>query len=195
MAAATRNGAAPTSTFLTAPLRQGFLTASLPAASGWDSTDTLAVDLTESASVSALASGGGLGGTSQASALAGATLPLVDQELLAYEMATLTGPPGKAGYNLTGRARALGGSVAAAHSSGAPFARLDGAIVRYDLPANFIGQTLYFKFQSFNVFGQGAQDLSTCAVYAFTPIYPSTVVTSTPPTPRRRRRIRLQRSS
>ena len=38
---------------------------------------------------------------------------------------------------------------------------------RIDVPANFLGQTLYFKFQSFNLFGQGAEDLSTCHVYVF----------------------------
>jgi Putative phage tail protein len=155
---------------LTAPLRQGFLSASLGAASGWDSVDTLAVNLAES--------GGTLAGTSQAAAQAGATMSLVDSELIAYETATLTS--GNA-YNLTGLARGLGGSVGAPHSSGAPFARLDGAVARYDLPANFVGQTIYFKFQSFNVFGGGAEELSVCAVYSFTPIYASTVVTSTPP--------------
>ena len=35
---------------ITAPLRQGILTASLPAAAGWDLVDTLAIDLAESAS-------------------------------------------------------------------------------------------------------------------------------------------------
>ena len=161
---------------LTAPLRQGFLTASLPAAGGWDSVNTLSIDISESANT---AQGiGTLSGTSQAAAQAGATLSIVDQELLSYETATLTSANA---YNLSGLARAIGGSVAAAHSSGAPFARLDGAIARYDLPANFIGQVLYFKFQSFNVFGGGSQDLSTCAVYTFTPQYQSTVVTTTPP--------------
>ncbi len=155
---------------LTAPLRQGFLTASLAAASGWDSADALTVDLSES--------GGTLAGTSQAAAQAGATLSLVDSELLAYETATLIS--GNA-YSLTGLARGLGGSSPAGHSTGAPFARLDGALARYDLPANFIGQTLYFKFQSFNVFGGGTQDLSTCAVYSYSPVFASTVVTSTPP--------------
>ena len=143
---------------LTAPLRQGFLTASVPAAAGWDSVDTISVDLTES--------GGALSGTSEAAAQKGATLSLVDNELLAYETATLTGTNA---YSLTGLARALAGSAGATHSTGAPFARLDGAIVKYDLPPNLIGQTLYFKFQSFNVFGGGIEDLSTCAVYTFTP--------------------------
>jgi hypothetical protein len=83
---------------LTAPLRQGFLTASLPAAEGWDSVDTLSVNLA--------ASGGTLAGTSQAAAEAGATLSIVDQELLSYETATLISVNA---YNLTGLARAQGG--------------------------------------------------------------------------------------
>ena len=143
---------------LTAPLRQGFLTAALPAAAGWDSVDTLAVNLAES--------GGTLAGTSQAAAQQGATLSVVDSEFLAYETATLVS--GYA-YNLTGLARGQGCSAATAHSSGASFARVDGAVIRYTLPGNFPGLTLYFKFQSFNVFGGGAEDLSTVAVYSFLP--------------------------
>jgi hypothetical protein len=141
---------------LTAPLRQGFLTSSLPAAAGWDSVDTLAVNLTES--------NGTLAGTSQAAAQSGATLSLVDQELIAYETVTLTTVNN---YNLTGLARGLSGSSAAAHSTGAPFARLDGAVVQYNIPANFLGQTVWIKFQSFNILGGGAQDLSTCIAYQF----------------------------
>jgi hypothetical protein len=143
---------------ITSPLRQGFLTASLPAAAGWDSTHTLAVSLAESEAT--------LTGTSQAATLAGATLSLVDSELIGYENANLTGTNA---YNLTGLARALSGSTGAYHSTGAPFARLDGAMVKYSLPASLVGVPLYFKFQSFNVFGGGLQDLSTCAVYTFTP--------------------------
>jgi hypothetical protein len=147
---------------IAAPLRQGFLTASLPAEAGWDSVDTLAVNLAES--------GATLAGTSQSAAQAGATLSLVDQELIAYESATLTTVNN---YNLTGLARGLSGSSAAAHSTGAPFARLDGAVVQYDLPANLAGSTLYFKFQSFNTLGGGLQDLSTCTVYTFTTAAPA----------------------
>ena len=165
---------------ITAPMRQGLLTASLPAAAGWDSVDTLAVDLGESTQ----AGDSALTGTSQEAAQAGATLSLIDSELLAYEVAMLSS--GTA-YNLTGLARALSGSVAAGHSSGAQFFRLDGAIIKYNVPANFIGKTIYFKFQSFNVFGSGLEDLSTVAFYSFTPQYASTVVTTTtpntPPTP------------
>jgi Putative phage tail protein len=143
---------------ITAPLRQGVLTAALSAASGWDTVDMLAVSLAES--------GATLSGTSQTAAQQGATLALVDSELLAYESATLTGANA---YTLTGLARGLGGTDGAAHASGAPFARIDGAVVKYDLPTNLVGQALYLKFQSFNAFGGGLQDLSTCVAYPYTP--------------------------
>jgi hypothetical protein len=148
---------------LTAPLRQGFLTSGLPAAAGWDSVDTLAINLTQS--------NGTLTGTSQSAAQAGATLSLVEKELLAYETATLTTV---SNYNLTGLARGLSGSAPAAHSTGAPFARLDGAVVRYDLPANLQGQALWFKFQSFNILGGGAEDLSSLTAYQFNVAAPPT---------------------
>jgi hypothetical protein len=140
------------------PLRQGLLTAALPAAAGWDSVDALAVNLAES--------GGALSGATQAAAEQGATRSLIDGEVLAYESAILTS--GDA-YALTGLQRGLYGTTGAAHASGAPFARLDGAVVAYDLPANYIGKTLAFKFQSFNIFGGGVQDLSTCVAYSFVP--------------------------
>ncbi|MGC2783530.1 MAG: phage tail protein [Roseiarcus sp.] len=152
---------------ITAPLRQGFLTSSLAAAGGWDPVNTLAVSLAESVQPGTAA----LNGTSQAAAQAGATLSLVDQELLAYEVAALSG--GTA-YNLTGLARGLSGSSPTFHSSGAPFARLDGAVLRFDVPANFRGQTVWFKFQSFNILGGGTQDLSTCIGYQFNITAPPT---------------------
>lgn len=143
---------------ITQPLRQGLLTASLAAATGWDVVDTLKVNLAESAGV--------LSGTSAAAAQQGSTLALVDSELIAYESATLSGAHA---YNLTGLARGLHGSGAASHASGAAFARLDSAVVKYALPSNAVGQRLYFKFQSFNVFGAGLQPISAAAVYAYTP--------------------------
>ena len=141
------------------PLRQGRLTRALPAANGWDVADSLSIDVTES--------GATLSGSTAAAAQQGATRSLVDGEILAYESATLTGANA---YALTGLQRGLYGAAGAAHAAGASFARLDQAIVAYDLPANFIGRRLYFKFQSFNLFGLGAEDLSTCEAFAFTPL-------------------------
>jgi hypothetical protein len=149
---------------ITQTLRQGVLSAPLASASGWDTTHTLSVSLAES--------GATLSGTSAASAQAGATLALVDGELLAYQNAVLSGANA---YNLTGLQRGYAGTQAAAHSAGAAFARLDAAVVKYDLPEAWVGATLYFKFQSFNVFGAGAQDLSTCAAYSYAPTGASSI--------------------
>jgi hypothetical protein len=147
-----------------APLRQGFLTSSLPAAAGWDAVDTLAVNLAES--------GGSLSGTTQTAAQQGGTLSLVDDEFLGYEVATLTSS-NPILYNLTGLARGLGGSSPTSHSTGAAFARLDGAVGMFDLPASLAGKMLFFKFQSFNPLGGGLQDLSTCTVYTYAATAPA----------------------
>jgi hypothetical protein len=143
---------------ITQPVAQGFLTAALALGTGYDTTNVLSVNLAES--------GRTLSGTTMASAQQGVTLALIDNELLAYATATLTAPHV---YNLTGLARGLYGTTPAPHASGAAFARLGPAIVKYDLPSSYIGKTLFLKMQSVNVFGGGAQDLSTCAAYVCTP--------------------------
>ena len=109
---------------LTGPMRQGFLTASLPAAAGWDSVDTLSVNLAEL--------GGTLAGTSQAAAQAGATLSIVDAELIAYESATLVTTQQLQPDRARARARRLGGrgALAPARRSRASTARLRGTISR-----------------------------------------------------------------
>ncbi|MGP8231523.1 MAG: hypothetical protein ACLQL2_02510 [Methylovirgula sp.] len=94
------------------------------------------------------------------------TLMIVDSEFMAYETATLTGVNA---YQLTGLYRGLYGSGAVGHAAGASIARLDGAVFKYVLPNSYIGQPLYLKFQSFNIFGGGLQDLSDCAAYTFSP--------------------------
>ena len=145
---------------IVSPSRQGVLTAALPAfsATNPDTADTLAVNLAES--------GGVLSGGTALDAQLTNTLSIVDGELVSYETATLIAANQ---YALTTIYRGLYGTAAAAHAIGAPFARLDNAIFEYDLPAQYVGQTLYFKLQSFNVFGGGVQELSACAVYTYTP--------------------------
>jgi hypothetical protein len=123
-----------------------------------DAGAVLGVDLIES--------GGTLESASTGDAQNGVTLSLAGDELLAYGGAILTTPNA---YNLSNLARGLYGTANMAHSADERFARLDDAIFKYDLPTAFVGQMLYLKFQSFNIFGQGLQDLSTCATYAYTP--------------------------
>ncbi len=140
------------------PARQGVLSSPLPAYSGAnpDTTDALGVDLTES--------GGLLSSTSAASAAAGVTLCYVDGEYLAYTTAALTAA---SKFNLTGLYRGLNGSTPGAHASGAVFCLFDSAILDFDVPNADIGQTIYLKLQSFNIFGAAAQELSTCAAYPY----------------------------
>jgi hypothetical protein len=90
--------------------------------------------------------------------------PNPDIELRGPDRDPLRHQPDLSERDLVGRVWA-----AAAHSNGAPFTRLDNAIFQYNLPAAFIGDPLFLKFQSFNIFGQSVEDLSECAVYTYTP--------------------------
>lgn len=140
--------------------RQGKLTAGL-ATYGGTNPDTV-----HTLSVSLLMSGGELEDASPSDAEAGITVSYVGGELLSYETTNLTGTDA---YDLTDLWRGQYGSTIGAHLINDQFARLDNAIFKYDLPADYIGKTLYLKFQSFNVYGGGVQDISTCAVYTITP--------------------------
>lgn len=140
--------------------RQGKLTAILAtyAGSNPDTAHTLAVTL--------LMSNGDLQEASATDAAAGVTLCYVDGELLSYELPTLTGTNT---YNITNLYRGLYGSTIGAHAVGSQFARLDDQVFKYDLPDQYIGQTLYLKFQSYNIFGGAVEDLSTCTAYTYVP--------------------------
>ena len=127
------------------------------AGSNPDTVNGLSVDLTASA--------GSLSSTTAASAAAGVALCYVDGEYLSYTTATLTAANI---YNLTGLFRGLDGSNSSSHSSGGTFCLLDSAILQYDIATAQIGQGIYLKFQSFNIFGCGLQDLSTCVAYPYT---------------------------
>lgn len=135
---------------VTGPARQGVLAAALPAAA----TGT---------SISLAASGGTL-----ALAAGGTALPMwIDGEIVGVATATLSAP---ATYALGGLARNLYGARGGAHPAGAAVLALDGALFRYPVPAGTIGQPLWLKFASFNLFGGAAQDLATCTAYPFTPV-------------------------
>lgn len=137
--------------------RQGVLTANLPSGADPDTVDTLSVDLTESK--------GQLLSGSQADADSFVTLCLCNLELVSYETATLTSAYH---YDLTYLRRGAYGTPIAAASAGDQFARLDPAssLVKYIFPANFIGQTIFVKLQSFNLFGNELQDLSIVTAYS-----------------------------
>ena len=165
---------------LLAPALQATLTAALPLYTGAnpDNADTLSADATQSDGVWPAAS--------TASAQNYATLAWLSPgptssggnevlsaagEFLAFGAVSLTGTYAANASNLW---RGLYGTPASAHTAGEQFTLLDttgklGSTIVYDLPAQYVGQTLYLKFQSFNIFEKGLEDLSTVTTYEFVP--------------------------
>lgn len=87
-------------------------------------------------------------------------------ELVAYEAASLTGTNT---YTLTGLVRGAYRSKSAAKPGGSKFVRIDQSITKSDpLDVSMIGETIYFKFTSFNVYGAGTQTLPEAKVYQHT---------------------------
>ena len=145
-----------------AGLLQGALITALPATVDPDTTDTLYVDLTESEGVMPATA-------THADADALRTLVLVDAEVMAYGTAT-PGTLNSYSTDLTYLRRGQYGTTVVAHAVGAPFTRLDpNFLFEYDLPAAYVGATLYFKFCSFNNFGGAVQDIADVPEYTYVP--------------------------
>ncbi len=142
---------------VTGPARQGVLSALLPSGGDPDTVNTLSVDLS--------VSGGALLSGTQADADGFHTLCYVDGEYIAYETATLTAANR---YDLTYLRRGCFGTTIASHMAGAAFARLDGGILAYPYDKSKIGQTIYVKLASFNLYGGGLQSLADVAATTYT---------------------------
>jgi hypothetical protein len=146
---------------ITGPSRYGGLTATLASHADPDTTNTLSVDLSISK--------GALGTYSHTTADQNATLCLIrdaggSYELISYGTATLTSANH---YDLTYLRRAQFGSTLGAHTNTATFARLDQAIFTLPFDVTKLGQTVYIKFQSYNIYHRALQDLSVCTAYSF----------------------------
>lgn len=138
---------------LTAPLAS--VTAAV-AGNTVDSTNTLAVDLTESL--------GELVSVSPTSFAALSTICVVDNEIIIFQTATLTAANK---YSLTTLIRGAYGSTIASHAAGAQFMRLDGTPFQWDFPSSYVGQTVYFKFLAYNSFGVAQQNLADVGAYPY----------------------------
>lgn len=165
---------------ITAPAAQGTLTAALASYGGAnpDTGNTLSVDCTQSGTVPQPV------GTADAQALrtlsliapqptssGGAMIVPTNGELLAFGTVSATGTNTA---NLTYLERGQYGTAAGAHSIGDQFTLIDvlgatGTTLAFDLPAQYIGQTLHLKLASFNAFGHSQQALSACTEYKYTP--------------------------
>jgi hypothetical protein len=137
------------------PARYGTLSASLAAGSDPDSANTLAVNLSISL--------GQLDSVSATDRDAGATLCMVGDEVVAFQAATLTSANH---YNLTQLRRGQRGTTSGAHASGTNFARIDDAIFKFSYDVSNVGDTIYVKLPSFNIYGRGLEDLASATAYS-----------------------------
>jgi hypothetical protein len=149
------------------PARMGVLAADLPAfpvnptGANIDQDHVLKVDL--SMSGAALISG-----TTQDATLLN-TACFVGGEIIAYRDAVLTSA---SAYSLSYLVRGAYGTDSSmalqSKLTGSPFARLDQGILKIPFDQSRIGSTIYLKFQSFNIYGGGLQDISTLPVHTYT---------------------------
>lgn len=127
---------------------------------------TLADTAGATCNVTLTGNGGQIQSASAVDAQELASLSLVGDELVAYTTATLLAANS---YALTMDQRGVQNSAAGAHAIGERFVRLDDAIVWGDsLPLDAIGNQLWFKFVSFNIYGGGKQTLAEVAAYSYT---------------------------
>lgn len=86
-------------------------------------------------------------------------------EYLAHGTATLTGA---LAYTLSGLTRSAFGTSGAAHSTNDPFVRVDDALAKSGpLDLSMVGQTIYFKFTSFNIYKVAEESLATVPAYPY----------------------------
>lgn len=137
--------------------RMGTTTADLPQIPYASRTTTTTSDAANTLSVDLSQSNGALISVDQSDMLAGNTAMLVGDEVLAYQNATLTA---KNRYDLKPLQRGLYDTDITAHPAGTRVARLDAGIFKLPYTPDRIGETIFVKFQSFNLYGGGEQDLS-----------------------------------
>lgn len=142
--------------------RYGTITSNMTAVADPDTTNTLSVSLNDTNLQISTA-------TTHADADSNQTLIIVGSgstaEVMSFGAASLVSA---GNYNLSYFRRNLYGSSNHAHSSGAQFVRLDGAVLQVPLDPGYGGQTLYFKLTSFNTWQQAEEELSAVTAYTYT---------------------------
>lgn len=162
------------------PAIQGELTAGLASYGGTnpDTGNTLAVDATISRGEPEPVSNADADGlrtlslVCESPTVSGSDMVLDPAgELLAFGDVATTGTYTA---DLTYLQRGQLGTAAGAHSTGDLFTLFDltgfsGSTIKFSLPAQYVGQPIWLKFASFNLFGKATQDLSLCQSYKYTP--------------------------
>lgn len=129
----------------------------MPTTTTIDTTSTLSINMAQSLGVLNNAA-------TNADALNYNTLCYVDGELIAYGNDALTA---LYNYDLTYLNRGCYNSPINLHAAGTQFVRFDSSVFRYSIDQSRVGQTLYFKFQSYNKFRGGLQDLAVLPSYQY----------------------------
>ena len=144
---------------ITSRARMGVLTATLATGDDPDTTNSIKVNLTESL--------GELSSGTQDDADNYSTLCYVDGELISYETATLTATYK---YTLgTYLRRGVYGTTIAEHASSSDFLRIDeDRFFQYTFTEDNIGETIYIKFCSFNIYGSSVESLANATEYTYT---------------------------
>ena len=93
------------------------------------------------------------------------TLCFVDGEFLAFGQDILTA---EYKYTLSYLNRGAYDTASGLHAIGSSFVRFDQSVPRYTVDQTRIGQTIYFKFLSFNQWGGGLQTLDSVPAYNYT---------------------------
>ena len=148
------------------PAKMGVLAAPLQEYYGLnpDPSNFLTVNMSES--------GTQLGSVSSGNAMAGIPFSVIRDsgggtEFLSFETATLVQP---GVYTLTTLYRGLGASnIGGLHKVGAQFAVCDSGVFSWTIPQALFGIQLFFKFLSFNTFGNQLQSLSMATAYSYIP--------------------------
>ena len=120
-------------------------------------------DTTHTPTVKMLA--GNLKSTTQDGADSYVTLCYLNGEFISYQTATLTDVDT---YQLSYIRRGLFGSKIIGHKSGEYGVLCDKTRFAYNFGTSNIGKTYYFKFTSFNCFGENEQNLSDVEPYEYT---------------------------
>jgi len=145
---------------------QGTLITALPSHADPDTVDTLSVDLSNSQQILSSA-------VTHADADANRAVAIVDDEVIAYGGVVPNGLNSYS-FDLTYLRRGAQNTSVGAHAIGAPFcAIIPDRMLKLDLPKQYVGQTLYLKFPSFNIYGGALQDISDVVYYTYIPYGPT----------------------
>lgn len=148
------------------PSRYGTIDATYASGGDPDTTHTLSVTLADPNLQL-------LGGTPADADGLQTTLLYVDGEVMAYSYVALDV---SGGYTFTSDGTSGGtkymrrgqyGTPIASHASSAPWMRIDEAFFRLPIDSSYIGQTVYFKFLSFNIYGHALEASSSVTAYSY----------------------------